>query len=500
MMKITMGKCWQSGYGAIVFQCSTHDGTTRQKGYLELNPAKNDSPVAFTLDKPAGDLAPKGVATLIRKYLDTGSLTAMALSPPGAAGEFIRLTFHGKTSAGDPSEIMLVITTRPDREITLLTNNKSLARLRETSSYTVAKPAPGEFTGVEDLSADGFQAWLMSCFAGNPSSAGEKTSSESSADATQELLPQLPPQLLPPWRRAARERVARRLKTLKKTLTQDQGKVPVLQDVLRAKQDAELLRSFLWMIKPDAIELSLDSSQTGDTARVISLDPDKTPGANLEGLFKKIKKLEKAIHLGSPRVAEMADAIIRFEDALVKLRTPETRLTEQDVTAILRDLGLERAAASQTSTKTSSAKNTTPGRRFQSAEGHVILIGRNADESDKLVKLARSQDWWLHVAGGGHGSHVIINGNPFKTGLPQKLTREAAILALHFSDRSASREGEVYVARRHQIKKRKGMAAGLWHIERAEAIVVRYEPDELRDIFAREIREGVQRRYEPGTQ
>lgn len=81
MMKITMGKCWQSGYGAIVFQCSTHDGTTRQKGYLELNPAKNDSPVAFTLDKPAGDLAPKGVATLIRKYLDTGSLTAMALSP-----------------------------------------------------------------------------------------------------------------------------------------------------------------------------------------------------------------------------------------------------------------------------------------------------------------------------------------------------------------------------------------------------------------------------------
>jgi len=358
----------------------------------------------------------------------------------------------------------------------------------------VAKPAPTEFTGVETISGDGFQAWLMSCFAGKPSTDFMSTSS---ADATVSRSSE--PQLLPAWRRDARERVARRLKTLKKTLAQDQGKIPSPADVDGVKKDAELLRSFLWMVKPESIELKLDASQTGDKARVIALDTEKTPGANLEGIFKKIKKLERAMQLGGPRIKDMEDSIQRFEDALERLRAPETPLTEQDVTAILRQLGLERAAQVTQPTRSSQTKITAPGRKFQSADGHTILIGRNADESDKLVKLARSQDWWLHVAGGGHGSHVIINGNQFKTALPQNLTREAAILALHFSDRSASREGEVYVARRHQIKKRKGMAPGLWQIDRAEAIVIRYEPDELRDIFAREIREGVQRRHDSGT-
>jgi hypothetical protein len=127
MIKVTMGKCWQSAHGAIVFQCSTHDGKNRQKGYLELNPAKTNAPVAFTLEKPAGDLVAKGVANLVRKYLDTGSLTGLALSPPDSPSEFIRLTFHGKTSSGEPSEIMLVIGTRPDREITLLHDHSSLA-------------------------------------------------------------------------------------------------------------------------------------------------------------------------------------------------------------------------------------------------------------------------------------------------------------------------------------------------------------------------------------
>ena len=102
-MKITLGKCWQSDHGSLVFQCSTHDGRTRRKGFLELSPTNLEGPVVFTEEKPALTLSAGGIATLIRKHLTAGSLTSIALSEPtssnhqnnhGPKHEFLRLCCH----------------------------------------------------------------------------------------------------------------------------------------------------------------------------------------------------------------------------------------------------------------------------------------------------------------------------------------------------------------------------------------------------------------------
>lgn len=189
----------------------------------------------------------------------------------------------------------------------------------------------------------------------------------------------------------------------------------------------------------------------------------------------------------------MTADIQQFELALEHLRNPTVKLSELDVLNILRELRLERKPAALAANHPVKHMKASVGRCFQVAAGSYIVVGRNAEESDKVVKASKSQDWWFHVAGGGHGSHVIVAGTGFKDGLPPALMRAAGVLALHFSDRSSSREGEVYVARRHQIKKRKGAAAGLWQVDRAESVLIRYEAAEVAVLFSKELRDGVQR-------
>ena len=42
-------------------------------------------------------------------------------------------------------------------------------------------------------------------------------------------------------------------------------------------------------------------------------------------------------------------------------------------------------------------------------EGFEILIGRGDEENDTLTfEVAAPQDYWLHVAGGTPGSHVVV--------------------------------------------------------------------------------------------
>lgn len=483
---MSLAKCWQSSRGSIVFQCSLFDGEKRLKGYLELNSDRASAPVTFSGEKPESLLPAGGIAMLIRKHLSVGALTGIAMSDAVPDLEFFRIRAQGKNSDGVPSQLFFILSRKPDHEITIIRENLSIARLKADAQYTVAKPASTDFLHVEDFPETGLQAWLTSLI--EPEAKTNQTTQASVAVET-----------LPLYQRAGRDRVTRRLKTLRKTLLQDREKVPSQEELQNAKEDAKLLRDYLWLVRSEAFELALDDTQTGSIARVIKLNPDLTPGANLEAAFTKVRKLERALSMGGPRIQDMERSIKRFESALDRLRS-NAGLSETDVIRVLQELGLERRPEQKAATAKSTKPASAIGRTFLTATGEIMALGRNAEESDRLVKSAKSQDWWIHVAGGSHGSHVIIPGKTFKDGLPGHVLREAGILALHFSDRGTSREGDVYVARRHQIKKRKGMPAGLWQIDRAETMVIRYEADELSAIFAREIRDGVQRPHAAKTQ
>ena len=59
------------------------------------------------------------------------------------------------------------------------------------------------------------------------------------------------------------------------------------------------------------------------------------------------------------------------------------------------------------------------------------------------------------------------------------------MLSIHFSKLRDGKAGEVYVTRKHNIRKKKGLAPGLWIVEKSETVFVRYSEKEIKDLLNR---------------
>lgn len=119
-----------------------------------------------------------------------------------------------------------------------------------------------------------------------------------------------------------------------------------------------------------------------------------------------------------------------------------------------------------------------PFRRFVSSDGHLILVGRNARENDDLTfGLAKSEDLWLH-ARGTPGSHVVVRLDK-GTDPPPETIRDAATLALLYSDLKKSGKGDVIYTRRKWVKKAKGQAPGAVTVTQEKSLYVTLDKPRL---------------------
>ena len=94
-------------------------------------------------------------------------------------------------------------------------------------------------------------------------------------------------------------------------------------------------------------------------------------------------------------------------------------------------------------------------------DGYEILIGRGDLENDQLTfEVGAPHDFWLHVAGGVPGSHVVVrNPSELDTLPPEVLQRAAELAAWHSKVRGRARV-EVHVCRVADVTKRRGAPAG----------------------------------------
>ena len=106
-------------------------------------------------------------------------------------------------------------------------------------------------------------------------------------------------------------------------------------------------------------------------------------------------------------------------------------------------------------------------------EGFEILIGRSDEENDTLTfEVAAPQDYWLHVAGGTPGSHVVVRVPEEDPEIPKDvLARAAALTAWHSKARHARRV-DVHVCRVRDVSKRRGAPAGEVHLRRWDVLRV----------------------------
>ncbi|MEQ1792323.1 MAG: NFACT RNA binding domain-containing protein, partial [Nitrospiraceae bacterium] len=215
----------------------------------------------------------------------------------------------------------------------------------------------------------------------------------------------------------------------------------------------------------------------------IPLDQTKTPQGNMDDYFRKHRK-----HLAAQR--ELHPRIAAGEQELESLQAELTAIEQGtwQPSETARPNMRTRTPSRAGGAKGKQEPRQGPFRRFTSSDGLAIYVGKNARENDELTfGLAKSDDLWLH-ARGTPGSHVVVRLEKGSDPPPETI-RDAATLALLYSDLKKSGKGDVIYTRRKWVKKAKGQAPGAVIVTQEKSLHVSLEKKRLDALKARSGRE-----------
>jgi predicted ribosome quality control (RQC) complex YloA/Tae2 family protein len=269
-----------------------------------------------------------------------------------------------------------------------------------------------------------------------------------------------------------------RLAELKKQIKRTVRRIAALQaDLEKAMayreyaRYGELLKANLGGIQKGQESVTvIDYFDTALPELTISLDSAKTPHANMDDYFRKHRKYLTAEQEILPRLgrAEQELHALQAERTAVEQAAWEPPAGPAPQRSKKREASTAHGLPSERKQK---QPRSGPFKRFLSADDLPIYVGRNARENDDLTfNFARSDDLWLH-AHGTPGSHVVVRlekgANP-----PPETLRDAATLALLYSDLKKSGKGEVIYTRRKWVRKAKGRPAGSVTVTQEKAIFI----------------------------
>lgn len=245
----------------------------------------------------------------------------------------------------------------------------------------------------------------------------------------------------------------------------------------------ELLKANLGTIQKGQEEVTVvDYFDPAMPELVIPLDPSKNPQGNLNDYFKKHQKHMAAEREIRPRLetAERELHALRAEQTTIEQRTWEPPAISAPRPAGRRS----HLTDHRPRTTDDAARRSGPFRRFTSADGLPIYVGRNARENEELtLKFAKSDDLWLH-AQGSPGSHVVVRLEKGAEPPPETI-KDAATLALLYSDLKKSGKGEVMYTRRKWVRKAKGQPPGTVTVTQEKAIFITLDKTRLTTIKER---------------
>jgi predicted ribosome quality control (RQC) complex YloA/Tae2 family protein len=205
----------------------------------------------------------------------------------------------------------------------------------------------------------------------------------------------------------------------------------------------------------------------------IPLDQTKTPQGNMDDYFRKHRKhlaAERELH---PRVEEGERELETLQRELTAIEQGTWQPPDKP------HLTMRARALSRTGGgKGRQEQRQGPFRRFTSSDGLAMYVGRNARENDELTfGVAKSDDLWLH-ARGTPGSHVVVRLEK-GADVPPETLRDAATLALLYSDLKKSGKGDIIYTRRKWVKKAKGQAPGAVTVSQEKSVFVALDKTRL---------------------
>jgi len=181
----------------------------------------------------------------------------------------------------------------------------------------------------------------------------------------------------------------------------------------------------------------------------IPLLADLSPAENANRLFEKARKAKQ----GAPSVA---DQIARLEDDRAAIAELLARLdlaeSPADVADLVAEADRRRWLFHQpppTRTKEERPHQGHAVRELLGPQGYKILYGDNSTSNDYLtLRVAKPNDWWLHVRGGPSAHVVIQTGNQ-----PDRVPREVILFAAQVAVRQSPQKHAGYVPVDYTLKR-----------------------------------------------
>jgi len=235
----------------------------------------------------------------------------------------------------------------------------------------------------------------------------------------------------------------------------------------RFKVYGDLILSNFANIKPD--DKWLETEEDGKKIR-IALEPRLSPAAQAGIYYEQYRKAKSGI-------SEIVREIAAGEKEINELNEKLNRLLSETNPLILAKLIKSSGFSVQTKTQSKKEKKR-PGLSFKRGDW-LILVGRDANENDELLRRhVKGNDLWLHVRD-YHGSYVFIKQRSGKS-FPLDIMLDAGNLALFYSKGRNNREADLFYTHVKYLRRAKDGPKGLVIPTQEKNLHIKLDDERLR--------------------
>ncbi|MBP3709359.1 MAG: NFACT family protein [Treponema sp.] len=211
------------------------------------------------------------------------------------------------------------------------------------------------------------------------------------------------------------------------------------------KHQGDLILSYGHLINSTSSFIECEDYETGGIMR-IAVNPQKTAQENAASYYEQYKKAQRGL-------AQLEHDIVLEEKQLEALNALHEKIIhEQNPVKIEQMLRYNTAPHQQ-------KKKMHPGLGY-AVDGWYILVGRDANENDELLRHhVRGNDMWLHVRD-FPGGYVFIKNKSNKP-IPPDILLDAANLAVYYSKARKAGKADLYYTHVKYLHRAKNSRKGL---------------------------------------
>ena len=243
--------------------------------------------------------------------------------------------------------------------------------------------------------------------------------------------------LFPPLSGEEAEAVRARMRRVRKTLHRLEREEAALREKADLRNTALALQAALYRLETN---IKLHEVDLGPVGGRVELDPSLSVVQNMERWFHLAAKAERGLGAVRQRRELLEEELAGLAAGM---RVPESR-----------------APRPKAVTRGKASRPELPVHRFRTADGFLVLRGKNAAANHRLVTRAAAPfDLWFHAAD-GPGAHCVLKRDHPAQEVPERSLVQAAVLAGLKSWQSEGGKAEVLCALIRDVRAVKGAAMG----------------------------------------